>query len=34
MMACEPDSPDFDDIQAYRYLTTGKCPEGWIPPIV
>jgi hypothetical protein len=34
MMAYEPDSPEFDHIQAYRYVTTGKRPQGWIPPIV
>lgn len=34
MMAYEPDSPEFDDIQAYRYVTDGKRPKGWIPPIV
>ena len=34
MMAYEPDSPEFDDIQAYRYVSTGKRPPGWIPPIV
>ena len=34
MMAYEPDSPEFDDIQAYRYVSTGKRPNGWIPPIV
>jgi hypothetical protein len=34
MMAYEPDSPEFDDIQAYRYVATGKRPPGWIPPIV
>jgi hypothetical protein len=34
MMAYEPDSPEFDDIQAYRYVVTGKRPPGWIPPIV
>jgi hypothetical protein len=34
MMAYEPDSPEFDHIQAYRYVTTGKRPKGWIPPIV
>ena len=33
-MAYEPDSPEFDDIQAYRYVSTGKRPQGWIPPIV
>ena len=33
MMAYEPDSPEFDDIQAYRYVSTGKRPTGWIPPI-
>ena len=33
MMAYEPDSPEFDDIQAYRYVRTGKRPPGWIPPI-
>jgi hypothetical protein len=34
MMAYEPDSPEFDDIQAYRYVATGKRPSGWVPPIV
>ena len=34
MMAYEPDSAEFDHIQAYRYLSTGKRPPGWIPPIV
>jgi len=34
MMAYEPDSPEFDHIQAYRYVSTGKRPNGWIPPIV
>ena len=34
MMAYPPDSPEFDDIQAYRYVSTGKRPPGWIPPIV
>jgi hypothetical protein len=34
MMAYEPDSPEFDDIQAYRYVSTGTRPQGWIPPIV
>jgi hypothetical protein len=34
MMAYEPDSPEFDDIQAYRYVSTGKRPPGWVPPIV
>jgi hypothetical protein len=34
MMAYEPDSPEFDDIQAYRYVSTGKRPPNWIPPIV
>jgi hypothetical protein len=34
MMAYQPDSPEFDDIQAYRYVSTGKRPKGWIPPIV
>ena len=33
-MAYEPDSPEFDDIQAYRYVSTGKRPNGWLPPIV
>jgi hypothetical protein len=33
MMAYEPDSPEFDHIQAYRYVSTGKRPKGWIPPI-
>ena len=34
MMAYPPDSPEFDHIQAYRYVSTGKRPPGWIPPIV
>jgi hypothetical protein len=34
MRAYEPDSPEFDHIQAYRYVSTGKRPKGWIPPIV
>ena len=34
MMAYAPDSPEFDHIQAYRYVSTGKRPKGWIPPIV
>jgi hypothetical protein len=34
MMAYQPDSPEFDDIQAYRYVSTGKRPPGWIPPRV
>jgi hypothetical protein len=34
MMAYQPDSAEFDHIQAYRYLSTGKRPPGWIPPIV
>jgi hypothetical protein len=34
MMAYQPDSPEFDHIQAYRYVSTGKRPKGWIPPIV
>ena len=34
MMAYEPDSPEFDDIQAYRYVSTGTRPKGWLPPIV
>ena len=33
MMAYEPDSQEFDDIQAYRYVSTGKRPPHWIPPI-
>jgi hypothetical protein len=33
MMAYQPDSPEFDHIQAYRYVSTGKRPKGWIPPI-
>lgn len=33
MMAYEPDSPEFDHIQAYRYVSTGRRPKGWIPPI-
>ena len=34
MMAYAPDSREFDHIQAYRYVSTGKRPKGWIPPIV
>jgi hypothetical protein len=34
MMAYEPDSPEFDDIQAFRYVSTGVRPKGWFPPIV
>ncbi|HEX6020813.1 MAG TPA: hypothetical protein VFZ00_02375 [Solirubrobacter sp.] len=34
MMAYQPDSPEFDHIQAYRYVSTGKRPPGWIPPTV
>ena len=34
MMAYPPDSPQFDHIQAYRYVRTGKRPPGWIPPTV
>ena len=31
-MAYPPDSAEFDHIQAYRYVSTGKRPRGWIPP--
>ena len=34
MMAYQPDSAEFDHIQAYRYVSTGKRPPNWIPPIV
>ena len=34
MMAYEPDSPEFDDIQAFRYVSTGMRSKGWIPPII
>lgn len=34
MMSYEPDSPEFDHIQAYRYVSSGRRPKGWIPPIV
>jgi hypothetical protein len=34
MMAYQPDSAEFDHIQAYRYVSTGQRPKGWIPPIV
>ena len=34
LMAYEPDSAEYDHIQAYRYVATGKRPKGWIPPIV
>jgi len=33
MMAYPPHSPEFDHIQAFRYVSTGKRPKGWIPPI-
>jgi hypothetical protein len=33
MMAYPPDSQEFDDIQAYRYVSTGQRPQGWIPPM-
>jgi hypothetical protein len=33
MMAYPPHSTEFDHIQAYRYVSTGKRPKGWIPPI-
>jgi hypothetical protein len=33
MMAYQPDSAEFDHIQAYRYVSTGQRPKGWIPPI-
>lgn len=34
MKAYAPDSPEFDHIQAYRYVTSGQRPKGWLPPIV
>jgi hypothetical protein len=34
MMAYQPDSREFDHIQAYRYVSTGKRPPNWIPTIV
>ena len=34
MRAYAPDSREFDDIQAYRYVTSTKRPKGWLPPIV
>ena len=34
MMAYQPDSAEFDHIQAYVYVSTGKRPKSWIPPIV
>jgi hypothetical protein len=34
MKAYAPDSAEFDHIQAYRYVSSGKRPPGWIPPIV
>ena len=33
-MASPPNSPEFDDVQAFVYVSTGKRPQGWIPPIV
>lgn len=33
LMAYEPDSAEYDHIQAYRYIATGKRPKRWIPPI-
>lgn len=32
LMAYEPDSPEYDHVQAYRYVSTGSRPQGWIPP--
>jgi hypothetical protein len=34
MKAYAPDSAEFDHIQAYRYVSSGLRPRGWIPPIV
>ena len=34
LMAYQPDSAEYDHVQAYRYVATGKRPKGWIPPIV
>jgi hypothetical protein len=34
MMAYQPDSREFDHIQAFRYVTMGKRPKGWLPPII
>lgn len=34
MMAYQPDSAEYDHIQAYVYVSTGARPKGWIPPIV
>jgi len=34
LMAYQPDSAEYDHVQAYVYVSTGKRPKGWIPPIV
>ncbi len=34
MKAYAPDSAEFDHIQAYRYVSSGLRPQGWVPPIV
>ena len=34
MMAYQPDSPEFDHIQAYRYVSAGNRRPNLIPPIV
>jgi hypothetical protein len=34
LMVVQPDSAEADDIKAWVYVTTGKRPPHWIPPIV
>jgi hypothetical protein len=34
LMAYEPGTPQWNDIQAYVYLSTKKRPQNWIPPWV
>jgi hypothetical protein len=33
-MAYQPDSHEFDCIQAWVYISTGVRPQGWVPPVV
>lgn len=30
--AYQPDSQEFDHLQAYVYMTTGRRPKHWVPP--
>lgn len=33
LKAYPPATTEHDDLRAYQYVTTGKRPQGWIPPI-